>query len=488
MRILGKADPSHASNFNGLTASHFATTWTWGLRHLIQVGANVDAKDHYGRRPLHLAVANGYVEAVHILLQKDCSLFTPTSTPSLLELSLDLDGPAQIPITDAITVALIDRHKRLLDRAFFTMSEREISRLNLSRDKIRERQIVSIQDSITSHGYELPDALALDGKGVYAAIVRKRSRKTTPEIAEKFWTAGFDDIQTPNEEGVSMILGSWFQADLDMVAWFISKGASPHTRHDDRSHCGLHLYAYSFGYDYDRFSVKPELASKHAELIRQVQSEKILYHDRCFCLCSPKGCTPIAFLFKTQWRFEKISVQHCFEAWVKNTKPDSELLERYFHDLTRILLFQLCGHGANHTCCIPLHEGVFYARFVPKTRRPKRKEFRLFNRMMRTFELFRQEYEGPILEIPFRFLEACQENKIDYLIQRMADKVHDNDSQDEDQEGSESEDEDEDEGRARKAQMPGSWPGIQKEIGRDEIRVQSIVLPLGPHFKPRPEG
>jgi hypothetical protein len=120
IRALGKDNINAVSRANGLTSMHLAIYWPWALQQLIQAGGDVNCEDNDQRRPIHLAVGCGQAEAVEILLQCDCSVFTPDYSNSLLQESLSR-GREFDHVSSLIIDALIDRHMRLRELALLLL-------------------------------------------------------------------------------------------------------------------------------------------------------------------------------------------------------------------------------------------------------------------------------------------------------------------------------------------------------------------------------
>ena len=126
-----EVDVNRKSPFNALTALHFAVEWPWALQHLLKEDADVNVVEYCGRRPMHLAVATGYLELVVLLLQADSALESPTV--SLLQLALQLkDSEQRDIIIPAVVDALVNRHSRLLQPGRAVLPQGLLSALEIS--------------------------------------------------------------------------------------------------------------------------------------------------------------------------------------------------------------------------------------------------------------------------------------------------------------------------------------------------------------------
>ncbi|CAN9101984.1 unnamed protein product [Alternaria alternata] len=201
-RVVQKAKLStlnHRSSVNGLAPIHFAVLWPAGLRMLLDRGVYVNPEDTYGRQPIHLAVTLGISESVRYLLSADCRLFTPPHDYSLLQHALLLPSPQQPEILHLLIPALIERHTRLTDMAIMFLPPPVLSKLNLVPGQRNEKDAPLTIEALISHGVDVPQALDLDGKGLYDFSSMHNDIQLVPETADALWNAGFQDIDTPDD-------------------------------------------------------------------------------------------------------------------------------------------------------------------------------------------------------------------------------------------------------------------------------------------------
>ena len=361
-QIITKAtlsDINHTSSVNGLAPMHFAVLWPEALKMLIERGANINIEDRYRRRPIHLAVAMGLTSSVDCLLEADCALFTPPNTESLLQNVLRVTAFEQQHILDnqrildAVIAALADRHRRLIERARSLLPSTVFLGFNIIEGRIKERQASCISEALLSRGFTVPEALELDSKGVYNVADMDGGIQMTEEVANALWSAGFEDINEPNEDGLTPLLQSWFCANFPMIAWLVHNDVPLHSRHRDASLNGLHLYAARIRNPGWSFSFRPEAVPADEHYMAQIQEEVGIPYDECTCLCSPNGCSPIKFLCGKN--FQSPSRRDLFRTWLKKVKPELRLLQQYVLELTRRLLFEFLG--GKHTCCVLGYQG-----------------------------------------------------------------------------------------------------------------------------------
>ncbi|KAL8721630.1 MAG: hypothetical protein Q9225_001719 [Loekoesia sp. 1 TL-2023] len=336
----------HVSQYNGITAQHFAVTWPVGLRHLIQAHADFNAKDHNGRRPIHLAIALDAHESIDLLLKADCALAPYFEGQTVLTQAMhskprSFRSPqGQTAIIETITKAYINRHKRLRELARSVLSLEQAQRLQIAESVMYERKTDRICKEISACGVHIPPALELGSENVYEVVDFHGSIRMAPETASTLWEGGFKDIWSPNEQGLSPMLQNWYCANFEMVQWFIEKGVSPDQRHRDGNFGALHIYARRISYPGAYFGCQVENVPSSPLLIphlHNLESER----DDCRCLCSPLGCSPVTFVIRDSMeRDSQYGTFETFSSWVKKTSllTDNEALwDAYAHDMSLTL-------------------------------------------------------------------------------------------------------------------------------------------------------
>ena len=377
----------HISQINGLTAQHLAVTWPVGLKHLIQANADVNAKDHNGRRPIHLAIALKAYESIHMLLEADCALAPYMMGETVLNQTLKSESPSfRLPLRPtaiivAITEAYIDRHKRLREMARRVLPLEQVQRLQIVEGVMCERTTTMIHEEISFCGETVPPALELGTESVYEILDFHAEERMAPETASTLWEAGFKDISSPNKQGLSPMLQNWHCANFEMVQWFIDKGVSPDQRHRDGNFGALHLYAERIKYPGCYFQGKLKNVPNSPLLIPHLHNSKA-NRDDCRCLCSPAGCSPVTFLIRDHYKFGPNTMYGMFDVfstWVEKTSllMDNEvLLDTYTHDLVRLLAFNILSLKSPdlyHTCCQIGQEGEVLPDSIARSTRLRRK-------------------------------------------------------------------------------------------------------------------
>ena len=323
---------------------------------------NINCADHNGRRPIHLAVACRQPEAVKLLLEADCSLATPDYSNSLLQVALG-NGRNYDHITNLVIDALIDRHSRLARLALLVLPDDSAVRIEIQDDILNESLAPKIEQALTAHNYRIPASLELDrdGERVYDTSDPGAEMRLTVPLADKLWRGGFrftDEAACFN--GLTPILQSWLDANFEMVAWFINKGASPYSKHRDTMVSGLHLFSKRVSYPggYFRDDVK---IPDNPEHLKQLINEEGSNRDSCACICTIEGCTPLTIVLKHAWPYlqdwrsirDKQPSYRLLLSAIK--KWQSKLIYRPTDDpqhqsqLLRILVFEKMR--LQHTCC-----------------------------------------------------------------------------------------------------------------------------------------
>ena len=407
LRILRKVDINHKSPINGLTALHFAIEWPWALRHLLNENADINAIDDFGRRPIHLAVATGHFESAIALLQADCAIMTSRMTWSLLQLALQFTNAEQRSVTiPAIVDALADRHNRLLKLGRAALPEDQLSAFEMSESK-SERKAPYIMDALFGSGFSVPQALELDDKSVYDTGDFHGDIRLSPQYAEMLWSAGFHDIDSPNYTGLTPIMQSWYAANFEMVTWFIQKGVSARSRHQDAPLYGLHLLAVRIAYPGGYFQHDSDLIDTDLALISNLQHDQTINHDDCVCICAPQGCTPASFLVKQTPQYNE-NLYALFPKWCEKTNPSAELLEHSAREYTRAWICRKML--LPHTCCKIGQE----CQIMVQPQQPESSYEVLFlaklfvEDYMRLYDRRRPEYGGPLENFPKLFIREVE--------------------------------------------------------------------------------
>ena len=305
-KAFASRDSKHQSAATGLSPINFSVTWPTALTALIKIGVDVNVQDHSHCRPIHLATALGASQAVNILLEEDCALWTHTSSHSLLQEALQgNDEQARERIANSIIIAYIDRYTRFFSLALSVLPQSSPIQARLAQGRIHEKLVPQVQQELKRHQCRIPPALELgtDGSSVYETADLHANNRLTIQMAETLWNGGFQQIHDYTNRGTTPLLESWYNSDFEMIAWLISKGASPFSRHEQMGGSGLHLYAHRLGNPGGYF--KHDISAVYCDeaIISRLESGLDSKWDSCCCPCSVGGCTPVLIFLKSKFRF-----------------------------------------------------------------------------------------------------------------------------------------------------------------------------------------
>ena len=111
---------------------------------------NVNLEDLYGRRPIHLAISLGCVDAVQLLIQADCALCGGPGNASLLHYLPKNEEVDSKEMLRVIVPALADRYSRLLNMAQEHLPPSKLSNLNIEKGPIKELHVSQLNDLFIS--------------------------------------------------------------------------------------------------------------------------------------------------------------------------------------------------------------------------------------------------------------------------------------------------------------------------------------------------
>lgn len=300
-KALANCDPKRQSTATGLSPIHFAVTWPMALAALTKIGVDVNAKDHSHRSPIHLATALGKCDAVDILVDEDCAIWSHRKSLPLLQETLQgRNQQTRLQIANSIITAYIDRYSRLFNLALSVLPQSSPILAELVPGQLHEKLVPQVQKELKRYNCCIPPALELrtDGSSVYETADLHARTRLTVQMADRLWDGGFRQIHEYSNRGTTPLLESWYNADFDMIKWLISKGASPLSRHEQTQGSGLHLYAHRLGYPGAYFNYDISAVYYDEAVVSQLGSDLHSTRDSCYCLCSAGGCTPVVVFLK----------------------------------------------------------------------------------------------------------------------------------------------------------------------------------------------
>lgn len=409
-RALANCDSNHQSTATGLSPIHFAVTWPMALTALIQTGVEVNVEDHFHRRPIHLAVALGETEAVNILLEEDCAIWThDSSLPLIREALQGKSAENRQCIANSVIIAHIDRYTRFFDLAL-SMLPQSPTLAEIPPETVDERLIPQVQQELQSHHCRIPPALELrtDGSSVYDTADFQALNRLNVQMADTLWNGGFRQIHEYSNRGTTPLLESWYNADFEMIRWLVSKGASPFSRHERTQGSGLHLYAHRLAFPGAYFKHISAVYFDEA-IVSQLDSDLDSRRDSCCCLCSVGGCCPVVIYLKNiyhdkEWEYVGsrgseydvclIQLRLFWKKWPPTLGEEQNSMEA----VLRFLVFE--NMNLKHQCCFLGQMAENYRERWPVTEENPPESGCEMEARLREYQDQMQSCECPLLEKP----------------------------------------------------------------------------------------
>lgn len=382
------------------------------LTALIQIGVDVNVEDHFHRRPIHLAVSLGESEAVNVLLEADCAIWThDLSRPLLQEAFHGRKAENRERIANWVVIAHIDRCTRFFDLAQSILPQSWPTLAELPVGELDEWFVPQLQQELKSQHCRIPPALELrtDGSSVYETAERNALNRLNVQMANTLWNGGFRQIHEYSDRGTTPLLESWYNADFEMIRWLISKGASPLSRHEHTQGSGLHLYAHRLACPGTYFKLDVSAVYCDKAIVSQLHSDLDSRRDSCCCLCSVDGCFPVVIFLKGNWALWKFryygprgSAYHIYltqlRLFWKKLPPTPGEEHVSMEAVLRFLVFE--NMNLEHQCCSLGQLAEDYRVWEPVTEEdPPESECELEARLCEYREKM-QGCECPLLEKP----------------------------------------------------------------------------------------
>lgn len=382
------------------------------LTALSQIGVDVNVEDHFHRRPIHLAVSLGDSEAVNILLEKDCAIWTHDSSLSLLHHAFLSKGVENCErVANSVIIAHIDRYTRFFDLALSMLPQFWSTLAGPPPRILDEKLIPRIQWELKSQHCHIPPALELrtDGSSVYETADANAYNRLNVKMANTLWNGGFRQIHGYSNRGTTPLLESWYNANFEMISWLISKGVSPFSRHQQTQGTGLHLYARRLANPGSYFNWDTSGVYCDEAIVSQLDSDPDSRRDSCCCLCSVDGCSPVVIYLKSNlrlWGFRHYgsrgSIYHIYltqlrlfwSKWPLTLGEEQISMEA----VLRFLVFEIMN--LKHQCCRLSQWAEDYRVWEPVTEyNPPDSEYEMEARLAEYRDQM-QRCECPLLEKP----------------------------------------------------------------------------------------
>lgn len=281
--------------------------------------------------------------ALSLLVTYDCPAFfmVPSWTRSWTRKEYETSLLAPHTYSDStfrIVLPHVARTRRLLSEQGLRLLPESWEKHHLqritSRGVLLDQHALQIWNALESGNHHLPAFLwpgtavtvyhTLTKYGIYDCDVKT--------MAERFWEAGFRDINVADSEGNTPIDSAFSRCLFDTCTFFLSKGVQPPP-------------------DALWMSMR-SLSSKSHEVVPPLPPQWMtkrfppLDYDGCTCFCSVSGCTPASLLVRRRW-LGYLPQRRIVDMFARMLPPG--LREECHMAHMRLEIFERLGMG--HTCC-----------------------------------------------------------------------------------------------------------------------------------------
>ncbi|KAI9667876.1 MAG: hypothetical protein M1821_000695 [Bathelium mastoideum] len=370
--LIRKPSIIHEKDNKGHTAIHASVNWVHGMIVLFEHGGKslINEPDMYDFIPLSYAIHMRSVEVARLLMDNGSSLSSPAwvnegpfwCLPHVDEAIFHADES----LLDSVLDALILRRHGLAELAKRFIPVIDLHENLVPLNGLPDRTAHAIQDILLKDGVELHKGFVVASfdTSIYDF------EYLLPRDAHKAFEAGFRDIDSARNDGMSSFMCQCLFRNHLMVDWLLSKGANLERRVPDygcmKSLTAMHLFARliteASPEDILEQSWLPVLRDEWEGVPtfldgarRALLSQSC---DGCRCACSANGCLPRTNIFNNiasdNRRLEgsegpRLQV---LGEWIENTLDATEgLRTEVIEDLVRALTFDKLG--MRHTCCHP---------------------------------------------------------------------------------------------------------------------------------------
>lgn len=367
---IGRDPPSvHQRNGFGQLPLDLCVDWPEGVRLLLlNSDADVDGLDAAVESVVIYAIDRGRVDTIKVLAEADC-VFYPKKPRSCIfkgcsilghaiknetKGSFDISNDRAAAVVDVIISLLAKRRRVLTALARTSLDAESLEKLGLSHEYVLDHK-VSLAVSMLSEKIQVPNSLKdspSDSTVYHLGHLNRRQ-------AQCLWDAGFRDVDEFDEYGHSPLMGMVFDCstDLELVEWFVSKGAELHreqayafiiddqerprpthtgrmmyqmdaikteTSHVTAAHCLAHSLGW-LGQGHEALRL-PVLDDKARKVITMMLGDPL--SDCCVCACSVGGCHPYTMLMKSSLRYRRRPDFFCARNLaLQNTEAVADLLD-----------------------------------------------------------------------------------------------------------------------------------------------------------------
>ncbi|KAL1883235.1 hypothetical protein Daus18300_000293 [Diaporthe australafricana] len=365
----------------GETPLHIATHWPRGMEMLLQLGGDtvtgiINAEDDNGSTALDYALKLREPECVRMLLDSSAEM----DLEVLENIAKWESDRAQMDIVPVLTLALVQRRKKLLCLANECMKE-STPLDNMSRDteELIQEDAFEVVQALEDQGIHLPKEFrSVQPGSVYHCAYM--NDETTESLFRAGFShtniafLGFTPLMTIDLYDISRrdhINSRISHSALGLVDWFLSHGEDLNRpipanavtqRIENRSNTTTgvrlaHRVASEMGRSLryvDAFG-----SERYIEISQRILTSPVL--DSCECLCTQNGCSAASVFSREVWKVVR---------WTNTTGKLSDLDRKEWATIMDLLRSRLSGHpgarqfaldfirvstfeqvGMSHTCC-----------------------------------------------------------------------------------------------------------------------------------------
>lgn len=427
------------SNDAGHTPLHLAANWPHGLSLLLSHGVNLEKTDLFGLKAIEQAMFLGCTDAVQKLLKAGCNLELVNDNLFAFAIRL-LHFPALGTICSTVSkddfeiVKLII--EELVSRGSASTSEKDSTVLD--SDPTMDIDNVGAEHSVQS----ITKSVSQSKSSLLHIPTPYHCEFLTVEIANELWSAGFREIDTPNDFHTTPLMRinpaystrrlNNIKDNIEYAFWLCQKGASLYrpqraTHHPKNSKDGsnvppfetlaIHSVAQALRISVGRevgeyweycvgkgrrrartllgFSFPARLEPLIYDLSIDCQHflHKIMVDaspDGCICACSRHGCLPVTLFLKRKklrWYDPRKEQRYTSEwrlLWLFDNVPSGQFSKSVFHAIVRLMTFEKLG--LRHTCCEWVNSNSVDAEEAEEIRDEDREDIQLLESLLQKFE------------------------------------------------------------------------------------------------------
>jgi hypothetical protein len=379
-------------NSKGQSPMHLSAIWFRGMSILLNYGGQmlIDQADGFDWLPITYAVESHNYDTFQLLMEAGSALSSPglydwfwNGHEEVLSRAIEMDDRH---LLDLVIDALKSRRVRLFEFAKQSLPTKSWEHLDISDDRVLDRDAEHVQKALEDVGIEIPKALLVTQ--LVATVFHDTRRYTLKAAqAERLLEAGFKDFDATDDEGLTPLEAYCLEPfsdsknlgdGLGFLAWLVRKGVDPCRQRrngnceDVSSVTGYHLIGHFVGeatawyIHEDRWALRRnviDFSNSVDELSLTLVAETIRNgsRDSCHCSCSKGGCSPIIAMLKPRterlpWGYKRDVhlipfIRGTWLQWVgcDLVHGEFDMPSAATTDIIRFETFEILG--LTHTCC-----------------------------------------------------------------------------------------------------------------------------------------